>query len=122
MTVRASGFAIVPRERLERAGDWRLVRRSLGLAAFGMNLVELPPGGAIPEHDEVERDQEEVFVVLEGHPSMVIDGERHPVGPGDFVRLDPAPLRRVVNDGDEPAAVLIASAPRTSGYAPLEWA
>jgi hypothetical protein len=53
---------------------------------------------------------------------MVIDGQDHPLRPGSFVRLDPEPVRTVRNDGAEVAQVLIVSAPRTSGYEPLEWA
>ena len=36
--------------------------------------------------------------------------------------LDPGLQRTVVNRGEEIAAVLIVSAPRTSGYEPLDWA
>ena len=115
-------FTIVQRDRLERTGAWALVRRSLGLNSFGMNLVELAPGEGIPEHDETKRDQEEVFFVLEGSPTLVIDGAREPAPAGSFVRLDPELRRTVVSDGDETAVVLIASAPRTSGYEPMEWA
>ena len=107
---------------LERNGNWSLVRRSLGLTAFGMNVVEIAPGDRIPEHDETGRDQEEVFLVLEGSPSMLIDGEEHPAPAGTLVRLDPEPSRTVVNTGDEPAKVLIVSAPRSSGYEPMGWA
>jgi quercetin dioxygenase-like cupin family protein len=110
------------RDELERNGNWSLARRSLGLRSFGMNLVEIAPGERIPEHDETERDQDEVFVVLEGSPSMLIDGETHPAPVGTFVRLDPEPSRTVVNTGDEPALVLIVSAPRSSGYEPPGWA
>jgi uncharacterized cupin superfamily protein len=115
-------YTIVHRDDLERTGAWSLVRRSLGLTSFGMNLVEIAPGTAIPEHDETASDQEEVFVVLSGAPVMVIDGVDHPAPAGTFVRLDPRPRRTVRNDGDETAAVLIVSAPRTSGYTPMEWA
>ena len=59
------GLTIRRRDDLERTGNWLLARRSLGLTAFGMNLVEIPPGERIPEHDETDRDQEEVFLVLE---------------------------------------------------------
>jgi uncharacterized cupin superfamily protein len=113
---------IVHRDRLERTGGWRLVRRSLGLRSFGINLIELGPGEGILEHDETQRDQEEVFFVLDGSPTLVIDGHRHPAPAGTFARLDPELRRTVVNEGSEPAAVLIASAPRTSGYRPMEWA
>ena len=117
-----AGFTIRRRDELERTGKWRLVRRSLGCRAFGINLVEIPPGEAIPEHDETERDQEEVFFVLSGAPALVIDGREHRVPAGTFARLDPSLRRTVRNHGDQPASVLIVSAPTTSGYDPLEWA
>ncbi len=87
-----------------------------------MNVVEIPPGETIPEHDETDRDQEEVFIVLDGSPTMVIEGEDHPAPQGTYVRLDPEPTRTVRNDGDDPATVLIVSAPRSSGYEAMEWA
>lgn len=115
-------FSITNLEDAERSGDWSLIRKSLGLSSFGINVVEIPPGGQIPEHDETQRDQEEVFFVLEGDAVVVIDGDDHPAPRGTFVRLDPTPSRTVRNDGDEPARVLIASAPRSSGYEPMSWA
>jgi uncharacterized cupin superfamily protein len=116
------GLTIRRREDLERTGNWLLARRSLGLSAFGMNLVEIPPGERIPEHDETGRDQEEVFIVLEGSPSLVVDGREIETPAGTFARLDPGLQRTVVNRGEDVAAVLIVSAPRTSGYQPMEWA
>ncbi|HMN98573.1 MAG TPA: cupin domain-containing protein [Miltoncostaeaceae bacterium] len=113
---------IVRRDDLEQTGSWSLVRRSLEISAFGVNLVEIAPGSAIPEHDELARDQEEMFVVMEGDAVLVVDGEDHAAPQGTFARLDPEHLRTVRNDGDHPAVVLIVSAPRTSGYQPMEWA
>jgi uncharacterized cupin superfamily protein len=119
---RHDSYAIVHRDQLERSGNWALVRRSLGCSAFGVNLVEIPPGESIPEHDETKRDQEELFFVLSGSPVLVIDGVDHPAPAGTFARLDPTHRRTVRNDSPEPASVLIVSAPRSSGYAPMEWA
>jgi uncharacterized cupin superfamily protein len=116
------GVTIRRREDLERTGNWLLVRRSLGVDSFGMNLVEIPPGERIPEHDETERDQEEVFLVLDGSPSLVVDGREIEMPAGTFARLDPHLSRTVVNHGEALASVLIISAPRTSGYQPMEWA
>jgi quercetin dioxygenase-like cupin family protein len=118
----ATAVTIAHREDLERIGTWSLVRRTLGVSAFGINLVEIPPGGDIPTHDETGRDQEELFFVLSGAPTFVIDGERIPATAGTFVRLDPPVVRTIVNDGGEVSAVLIVSAPTTSGYEPMEWA
>ena len=117
------GFTIRHDDELERDyGKWVLVRRSLGVRSFGINAVELPPGESIPEHDEVERDHEELFLVLDGTATMVVDGVDHPLREGSFVRLDPRPTRTVRNDGDSVARVLIVSAPVSSGYEPLDWA
>ena len=116
-------FTIVHLSDFERPfPKWALARRSLGLQSFGMNVVELPPGETIPEHDETLSDQEEVFIVLSGEATMVIDGQDHPAPAGTFVRLDPEPQRTVVNRSDADVAVLIVSAPRTSGYTPPDWA
>ena len=117
-----SDFTILHADDLERSGNWLLARRSLGLAAFGLNLVDIPPGEQIPEHDETGRDQEEVFLVLSGTPAIVIDGQPHELTTGSLCRLDPELTRTVVNNGSEPARVLIASAPRSSGYEPMGWA
>jgi len=117
-----SDFTIVHIDDLETSGSWRLARRSLDLTAFGMNVVDIAPGDSIPEHDETERDQQEVFFVLGGTPSIMIDGDAHELSAGSMARLDPHLTRTVVNSGSEPARVLIASAPRSSGYEPMDWA
>lgn len=115
-------YTIAHRDELERTGGWSLVRRTLGCRSFGANIVEIAPGESIPEHDELDRDQEELFFVLSGEPVLVIDGEEHAAPHGTFARLDPVHRRTVRNAGSEPASVLVVSAPRTSGYEPMEWA
>ena len=117
-----NGYLIADSEELERAGNWALVRRSLGCRSFGVNLVDIPAGESIPEHDETARDQEELFYVVSGSPAIVIDGEDHPAPPGTFARIDPARRRTVRNDGADACSVLIVSAPTTSGYEPMDWA
>jgi quercetin dioxygenase-like cupin family protein len=117
-----TGFTICHLDDIEQSGRWRLVRRSIGLGSFGMNMVEIEPGGQIPEHNESARDHEEVFIVLRGDATAVIDGDEHPAPALTFVRVDPERTRTIRNTGDEPVLLMIASAPRTSGYAPLEWA
>jgi len=117
------GLTIKHDEELERAyGKWVLVRRSLGIGSFGVNEVELPPGESIPEHDESNRDHEEVFLVLDGDAVMVVEGVDHPLRRGSFARLAPELRRSVRNDSGDVAHVLIISAPVESGYEPLDWA
>lgn len=115
-------FNLAHRAECETVGSWQLVRRTLELQAFGINIVHIAPGEQIPEHDELDRDQEEVFFVLDGDATLVIDGQDHPAPAGTLARLDPEHKRTMRNDASEPAEVLIVSAPRTSGYTPMEWA
>ena len=105
---------------------WRPGYRNFVLAGRdqGLNCVAgfsvLQPGAGAPLH--AHKDADEVFIVLEGSPTLVVDGREIETPAGTFARLDPDLTRTVVNYGDEPAAVLIVSAPRSSGYEPLDWA
>ncbi|MBV9213396.1 MAG: cupin domain-containing protein [Actinobacteria bacterium] len=117
-----AGFTIKHRDDLDREGKWLLARRSLEVGSFGMNLVELAPGESIPEHDETDRDQEEVFYVVDGDAVIVIDGQDHASPAGTFVRLDPHVRRTARNDGDAAVTLMMVSAPRSSGYEPMSWA
>lgn len=119
----AGGVTIKRDEDLQRDFEiWVLVRRSLGVECFGLNMVELPPGGSIPEHDETGRDQEEVFYVVAGDATLVVDGADHPAPAGTWARFAPEVRRTVRNDGEGTVKVLIVSAPTSSGYEPMDWA
>jgi quercetin dioxygenase-like cupin family protein len=117
-----SGHTILHSDDIEKSGNWLLVRRSLDLNSFGLNMVDIAPGETIPEHDETERDQEEVFLALQGDATIVIDGDDHDLAEGTFARLGPEVTRTVANNGSETIRILIASAPRASGYEPMGWA
>ena len=115
-------FTVGHEDEFDRSGRWLLARRSLGVRSFGINLVEIEPGGRIPEHDETARDQEEVYIVLSGTAVAIVDGVEYPAPEGSYVRLDPEPLRTIANVGAEPVKLLMVSAPRSSGYEPMDWA
>jgi quercetin dioxygenase-like cupin family protein len=120
------GYTIMAREdfeRMEGSGEcvWGLARKSLGVQSFGMNMVEIGPGGQIPEHDESQRDHEEVFIIWEGDGTAVIDGTEADAPAGTFVRVSPEVRRTIRNQSDGPVRLLIVSAPRSSGYEPMGW-
>ena len=123
MVAESSSFTVKHRDEFDREWDrWLLVRRGLGVTSFGLNIVEVEPGGTLTEHDELERDQEEVFVFLSGAATMVIDGQDVPAPAGTYVRVSPRARRSARNEGDTVCEVLIISAPTTSGYEPMDWA
>ena len=51
-----------------------------------------------------------------------MEGEEYSAPAVTFVRVHTELNRTIRNTGAEPVRLLIASAPRTSGYTPLEWA
>jgi mannose-6-phosphate isomerase-like protein (cupin superfamily) len=119
---RGDGYTLAHSDEFERNGRWGLARRTLGVESFGINLVTIEPGKDIPEHDERERDQEEVYIILSGEAVAVVDGKEHPAPAGTYVRLDVDHRRTIRNDGSAPVELLMVSAPRSSGYEPMEWA
>lgn len=80
-------------------GAFFKVRRALGVTAFGLNEVVIPPGGRGIEHDEVKTDHEEVYVVLEGAGTATIDGEAVALRDGDYLHVPPA-ATRLMEAGD----------------------
>ena len=63
-----------------------LARKALGTSAFGFNLVEIEPGGALPEHDKAGSGQVELYIVLEGEAVITVDGTSSPRPPGPLPR------------------------------------
>jgi quercetin dioxygenase-like cupin family protein len=96
-------------ETMEGSGDstWRLARKSLGTSAFGFNLVEIEPGGQIPEHDEAGSGQVELYVILEGEATLCVAGEDHPAPAGTFASIEPPASRTILNRSDAPITALL---------------
>jgi hypothetical protein len=76
-------------DEFPRDGGWRLARRALGVRAFGLNVVDVPPGGSLPAHTEQDPDQRRSTSCSPGSPDITVDGVVHPAPAGTFVRLDP---------------------------------
>jgi quercetin dioxygenase-like cupin family protein len=111
-------------ERMEGSGDanWLLARKALGTSAFGYNLVEISPGGQIPEHDESGGGQVELYVVLEGEAVMRLDGEDHPAPAGTFASIEPAATRTILNRSEDKVVALLIGVEPDGGYEPMSWA
>jgi len=108
------GYSRVNVHELEGAGPggaFRFVRRELGVQAFGINWIELPPDSEGREHDESSSGQEEVNVVVRGSGTYRVDGEDVPVREGDFLRFDPETTRCPVA-GPSGMTLLAVGAPR----------
>jgi len=111
-------------ETMEGSGDstWLLARKALGTSSFGFNLVEIAPGGQIPEHDESGSGQHEVYIVLEGEAVLRLDGEDHAAPAGTFASIEPAASRTILNRSDAPLTALLIGVQPEGGYEPMGWA
>lgn len=91
----------VTRARLnpEHGERFLALRRELGVSSFGFNQIVLAPGqrGRIHRH----RSQEEVYLVLEGRLSLLVEGEEHALENGELVRVAPSLRRQLVNRGPD---------------------
>jgi uncharacterized cupin superfamily protein len=96
------GFA---RTRLEPDAEERFVpvRRQLGVTSFGLNQIVLRPRqrGRIHRHGR----QEEVYLVLEGTLTLLVEGEEHVLERGELGRVAPDVRRQLVNRG--PATLVL---------------
>ena len=101
-------------------GQVKKVRKALGARAFGVNFFDLPPGSEGHEHDETERDHEEVYVYVRGSGTLRLDGEELEVREGLAVRVDPV-VRRQPIAGDEGLAWVAIGASRDGPYEPSDW-
>lgn len=68
----------------------------------------MPPGLGVPPHTERNH---EAFYVLEGTLEVETDGERHSLGPGDFLGISPGVLHLLHNPGPGPMRVLTLVSP-----------
>jgi mannose-6-phosphate isomerase-like protein (cupin superfamily) len=101
-------------------GSFKRARAELGLEAFGMQVIDMPPGAEqYPEHDHAADGQEEVFVVLRGGGEIELDGERHALDSDTIVRVGPA-LTRKIWPGEEGMRVLALGGVAGRAYEPPE--
>jgi mannose-6-phosphate isomerase-like protein (cupin superfamily) len=101
------GYAVGSLDDLGEAPGFRKVRKGLGVTAFGVNAIVMPPGidSGFHYHDT----QEELYFVHRGAIEMEFgDGSVHALGEGGMARVDAATVRKVRNVGDVDAVYLCA--------------
>jgi quercetin dioxygenase-like cupin family protein len=103
--VTSEGYAVGRLEDLGTGPGFRKVRPALGVTAFGVNAIVMPPGieSGFHYHDT----QEELYFVHRGAVEMEFgDGTVARLGEGAFARVDAATVRKLRNVGDVDAVYL----------------
>lgn len=98
----------------------KLARTGLGIRAFGVQVVDLPPGYVTDAHDERATGQEELYAVLDGDGAVVDDGSRHPLDSGHLVRVAPERSRRLAA-GPGGARFMVVGGVPGAAYEPPDW-
>ena len=101
------GYAVSSLAQMGDGYGFRKIRRELGVTAFGINALVLPPdySTGVHYHDE----QEETYFVHKGQVEFRFgDGTRHLLGPGGIVRVDACVHRGLRNAGQSEAIVIVA--------------
>ena len=104
--VQGDGWAVASLDGMGSGYGFRKVRRELGVTAYGINAIIIPPGFSTNFHWH-ER-QEETYFVHRGTIEIEFgDGARQRLGPGGFAHVMPATHRRLHNVGDGDAVYVI---------------
>ena len=102
----------------------RRARAELGVTAWGMQVLTLPPNwDAYPLHnhdgDAFDPNQEEVYIPIEGAATLVAGGNEYELRPGLMVRVGPAELRKIVPGPQGIRFVAVGGAP--GAFTPGAW-
>jgi hypothetical protein len=93
-------------------GGFVKARAELGVTAFGMQVIQLPPSYEdYPEHDHAESGQEEVFLAIGGSGWIEIEGERVELDGDTFVRVGADWRRKVFAGPDGLRLLALGGAP-----------
>lgn len=102
----------------------RRARAELGVTAWGMQVLTLPPNwDGYPEHDHgadaFDPNQEEVYIPLEGTATLVAGDASFELRPGTMARVGPDQPRRVLPGPEGIRLVAIGGAP--GAFRPGAW-
>ena len=105
--------------------QWRPVRRTLGIEAFGINAYTADGGQlVVEEHDETGAGaghHEELYVVVTGKASFTVDGETFEAPVGTCVFLDDPKERRGARALEDGTTVLAVGGTRGKAFQISPW-
>jgi hypothetical protein len=104
-------------------GFAKMVRQGLGIRAFGVQIMDLPPDYTTRSHDETASGQEELYIALSGSGAVLIENppeQSVPLDPEHMARIGPSVARRL-QSGPEGMRVLCVGGVPGGVYEAPEW-
>jgi hypothetical protein len=123
-----AGFAVARLDEIDEIEDgrcpFRPVRHHFGITTFGITAWSARAAGdrLINEHDESEPESsEELYLVVSGHATFELDGERRDAPVGTFVHVQPGVKRTAFAEEPGTTVLSIGAGPAGRPYAPGGW-
>ena len=91
--------------------EFRMARVALGLENSGLSYLRVAPGFRMP-FGHKHKNQEEIYVLLNGKARMKIEDEVKDLEPWDAVRVHKDTMRSI-EAGDDGAEFVVVGAPNT---------
>lgn len=103
---RGDGWSVAHLDDLGAGPGFRKIRPALGVTAFGVNAIVLPPGYATGMH--FHEEQEELYFLHSGRVAIEFgDGSVQELEPGGLAWVDAPTPRRLRNLSDSEEAVYV---------------
>jgi quercetin dioxygenase-like cupin family protein len=103
---KGEGYAVANLEDLGEGPGFRKIRKELGVTAFGVNAIVLPPSYSTGSHYHDE--QEELYFLHSGRVEIEFgDGSTQQLGPGGLAWVDAPTPRKIRNLSDSEDAVYV---------------
>ncbi len=103
---KGDGYAVANLNDLGEGPGFRKIRKELGVTAFGVNAIVLPPGYETGSHYHDE--QEELYFLHQGRVAIEFgDGTSHQLEPGGLAWVAASTVRKLRNLSDSEEAVYV---------------
>lgn len=104
--VKGDGYAVANLGDLGEGYGFRKIRKELGVTAFGVNAVVIPPSYTTSRH--YHEEQEELYFLHRGRVEIEFgDGSSQELEAGGLARVDAATIRGLRNLSDNEDAVYV---------------
>ncbi|HEY5976757.1 MAG TPA: cupin domain-containing protein [Solirubrobacterales bacterium] len=103
---KGDGYAVANLDDLGEGYGFRKVRKELGVTAFGVNAIVIPPSYETGRH--LHEKQEELYFCHRGKIAIVFDdGTEHELAPGGCAWVDAPTVRKIRNLSDSEDATYV---------------
>jgi len=102
---KGDGYAVANLNDLGDGPGFRKIRKELGVTAFGVNAIVLPPSYETGRH--LHDEQEELYFLHSGRIAIELDGTSHELTAGGLAWVDAPTVRKIKNLSDSEDAIYV---------------